>query len=123
MKMENANVEFVTFEAQDVIATSFYALGSLLNGAIGTRGAKDWVGITGTKGSDVTVSSNLSYFKPTVYYSISPKYTIDGTNVKFEATEAPEVTATSHTAYLNAPTGDKVNALLSWLSEYGTNEQ
>ena len=123
MKMENANVEFVTFEAQDVIATSYYALGKYLGAVVGTT-VPDFNKLTGDSSNTISFSSNLNGFTPNAYYKISENYSLDGTTINFTAELAPDVTATSHSDYL-VPNEyrDLAGVFAAWLSQNGKPQQ
>ena len=122
MKMENANVEFVTFEAQDVIATSFYALGSQLNnipnGTISTVPSQ--LAKFRELGSYVKIANATKDYKADVYYSISTNYSVNGNVLTLDITEAPEVGEGTHEAYLTG--SDTGLALLAWLAKNGVQQ-
>ncbi len=124
MKMNSANVEFVTFEAQDVIATSLYLTGAFLKGAAKTGS----VGFEGGYSRIATISGKSfadGIYKVSPVYSVSTSETgtkyFDVTLTKTDFTLPSEVAECWEVAGgANGSTG--VLNLLKWLRSNGTEQ-
>lgn len=119
MKMANANVEFVTFEAQDVIATSLYLTSAFLNASAGYAYV----------GGEKIASISGKTFEDGIY-KVSPVYSIsldgNGRNVYDVTLTKTDFTKTTEVAECWDDAGNFAAGmfkLLDWLKINGTNEQ
>ncbi|MCQ2426099.1 MAG: hypothetical protein MJ070_08125 [Lachnospiraceae bacterium] len=132
MKMENANVEFVTFEAQDVIATSLWIGQNVMMNLSKNTVMLSTAGYPRYKVVELATGAPFNVPSGNIAFKISPVYSIvGGTGAKDDpylvgltVTETKQIAGTDVANYIGGTYSGQNNmtALLAWLQTNGTEQ-
>ena len=129
MKMENANVEFVTFEAQDVIATSLWIGQNVMMNLSKNTVMLPTSPYSSYKVVELATGEPFSVPSGSMSFKISPVYSISGGTgtkddpylVGLTVTDSKEIAGTDVANYIGGTYKGQQNmiALLAWLNANG----